>query len=571
MGTGQLDSQMLHIYGNVTGPPIPGNFRGLWDEYARATGLCDWLEKKGLRGKGWGVQGIVRMNAGFEMIWCDFSSDSVRLVSHLNVTAPLLGEVDEDGSRDHWKRSVAEKDEDEPTTSYFPLPPLPTRTDRVPEPTAAPGMPPNWRMRDSQREPFLKSQGWNWFLSSTTHYGSSGLGRLLGESRVKLLTCGFLNYYSPSFQSSALSRAEMEREALNLTIDGLWKGPGNSATRNEGLTFLTRRRRAHTLANVSTSDATIMREDSERVLAELMTTSPNCSGLDWTITTNEIVQTYAQPLASFLKTLQSFSSLPTNNDTALKNWMTSLRDDTHSFLLPFLLYPEGTDKHFWKKDSKLFRDTYARCHFHHTRLLDPEEGIILSPEENTLKWAVEETSSGICSVLVEVGLAVEGIWFESFNTPSLSLPRPKEKLEKAVKRWKEGVEELMTWLGWAGEWVACPQKCAWDETCFIPMWPLIARLGRGGGRPDGPPGPPGRGGKPNHGDGPPGRGGEHDGPGDAPPHDGGPPDGRKRPDFDHGPGDKNQTGDRPRGPPRWMVDESDLWEPRCVKAEYIMG
>lgn len=45
-----------------------------------------------LGGLGWGVEGIVRMNAGFEMIWCNFCSPSIRLLSHLNVTAPLLPE-----------------------------------------------------------------------------------------------------------------------------------------------------------------------------------------------------------------------------------------------------------------------------------------------------------------------------------------------------------------------------------------------------------------------------------------------------------------------------------------------
>src|SRR3954454_14909170 len=32
------------------------------------------------------------MNAGFEMIWCNFCSPSIRLLSHLNVTAQLLPE-----------------------------------------------------------------------------------------------------------------------------------------------------------------------------------------------------------------------------------------------------------------------------------------------------------------------------------------------------------------------------------------------------------------------------------------------------------------------------------------------
>src|SRR5271155_4270578 len=45
-----------------------------------------------LGGLGWGVEGIVRMNAGFEMICCNFSSPSIRLLRHLNVAAPLLPE-----------------------------------------------------------------------------------------------------------------------------------------------------------------------------------------------------------------------------------------------------------------------------------------------------------------------------------------------------------------------------------------------------------------------------------------------------------------------------------------------
>ena len=72
-GTGQLDTQMLHIWGNLSGPGKPDDgFRFLWDEYARAEGLCKWIADRELGGLGWGYEGIVRMNAGFEMIWCNF-------------------------------------------------------------------------------------------------------------------------------------------------------------------------------------------------------------------------------------------------------------------------------------------------------------------------------------------------------------------------------------------------------------------------------------------------------------------------------------------------------------------
>jgi len=40
----------------------------------------------------------------------------------------------------------------------------------------------------------------------------------------------------------------------------------------------------------------------------------------------------------------------------------------------------------------------------------------------------------------------------------------------------------MDWLGWA-MWQRCPRACAWDEQCYLPMWPIYL-----GGR--GPRGPP---------------------------------------------------------------------------------
>lgn len=96
----------------------------------------------------------MRMNAGFEMIWCDFESDTLRLVEHINVTAPLLhGPILED---------VAE-DEGTDIGSYLSL--LPTmislsQATQTNNPTERnPAMPPNFR-HDAAREPFIRSQGW---------------------------------------------------------------------------------------------------------------------------------------------------------------------------------------------------------------------------------------------------------------------------------------------------------------------------------------------------------------------------------------------------------------------------
>ncbi|KAG4031307.1 hypothetical protein MFRU_009g00950 [Monilinia fructicola] len=535
MGSGRMDTQMLHIYGNVTGPDPNGHFGpGLVQEYDRARGLCTWVREKGLGGRGWGVEGFVRMNAGFEMIWCDFEGDSLILVEHLNVTAPLLPE---NKPEDIHEGSAADM------TSFVPRLSTKTRSPKATEtknPTENnPALPPNFR-NDAHREPFLRSQGWGWFTSAATHYGSSGEGPGLGENRVKLLTCGILSYYSPKFENQATARAVIERDTLNLTSEGFWMGAlDKEGSRATALNALMRRRRLHTLDDVSTDEAAIMKEDSERVLNNLMGQSVNCSGIDWTSMTNEIIRTYASPLAQLLHSLQNYSSIPPSNRSAQRKWLSSIRDQTHSFLLPFLEYPSPKENpSIWSRESPLFQTTHSSCHYHHTRLLS-SPNIPLSSEERTLRSAIEDTQEQICYTIIDIGFATENIWNSTFNQPP---PNPNdhpapplEQNTKEVTRWIHSLEELMAWLGWAGEWTSCEGKCGVGERCYIPMWPML------GGK-----GPMRR---------PPPR--NKYGPGYG---YGGPPGG-----GDHRPG-----GAHP-GRPGWGIDETDLWQPRCVGMDYIMG
>lgn len=168
-------------------------------------------------------------------------------------------------------------------------------------------------------------------------------------------------------------------------------------------------------------------------------------------------------------------------------------------------------------------------------------------------------------MIIDVGFAVEKIWEQQFTTIETKKEKWERELSKEVKWWREGVEELMSWLGWAGNWARCEKQCGWDEKCYIPMWPMI-----GGNR------MPGRGRSPG-GDGPhrgPPDGGGGESPGDGPPP---PPPGEREPFLENDerqppPGYK-PPGRRPGrgGGPGWMVDESDLWEPKCIKVDYIMG
>ncbi|KAI1342913.1 hypothetical protein F5Y15DRAFT_412586 [Xylariaceae sp. FL0016] len=561
MGLGQLDTQMLHIWGNVSGPERDGGgFRGLWEEYARAHGLCDWLLESGLRGEGWGFEGVVRMNAAFEVIWCNFTSPSLRLLTHLNVTAPALpkeGETDDgsgyededenfDGIAVHLNPLPTENNAE---TSYYSLPPVPTRTDSSSGPSHPP-MPPNWRGgREPSRDPFLKSESWGWFSSATHHYGASRNGPGPGEVRAKVLGCGIISYYSPKYHSLATLRGHGEQLQFNLTEDGYWKGPGSASNRTLALQDLTRRRRYHHLENATTDEAAYMRHISREALRGILRNEANCSGADWPTMANEITQSATVQLQEMTIALSAYWQMGQlgRNQSALKSWLSDVRSQSHMFLVGFLEYPTTDDLSAWDTDSGLFNATYARCRYRYTRLMASPGSQSLHTEEKDLIWAVEETFGAICSVLLTIGFGIEKAWAQHFQRPkskrSVDTNLYLGQFGEMVATWIEGIEELKAWLGWADQFTGCTEVCAWNERCYIPMWPLIGFTGG----PRGP--PPGNGTRP-----PPG---EHHWP--PPPHD------------PH----QNHTGDAPSLPPRnrrpsWNFGETDLWEPKCIKASYFM-
>ncbi|CAJ2500465.1 Uu.00g033180.m01.CDS01 [Anthostomella pinea] len=554
MGLGQLDTQMLHVFGNVSGPNDSNRFRGLADEYARAHGLCDWLLETGLRGDGWGYEGVIRMNAAFEMIWCNFTSPSLRLLTHLNVTAPQLPQEYESESESEVQKMVFTETGtpnlgEGRETSYYSLPPTPTRTDSSTDPSRPP-KPPNWRGGwERSREPFVGSQTWGWFSSATLHYGSSKNGPGLGEVRAKVLNCGIMSYYSPQFENLKRLRAEDERMSLNLTADGFWKGEGLSGNRTLALKDLLRRRRYHHLENATSDEAALMRTSSERALRGLLEGDNDCSGADWGLMINEITQTTTLQLHEMTIAISSFPN-HAHNQSTLQFWMSSVRSQSHMFLVSFLEFPATKDLSVWDIGSDLFQETYARCRYRYTRLMAPSEDVALSPEEVDLRWVVEETFGAICSVLLTIGFGIERSWATHFQKPSTKKSLEIHATTSAsvnnhfahlATSWSSGIEELMAWLGWADESTGCSEVCAWNERCYIPMWPLIQL---GGGRPRR---PPGNGTYPH----PPGDfypppyrpGGNHTGDGPPPPPPGG------RPSFSFG--------------------EADLWEPKCINASYF--
>jgi hypothetical protein len=199
-----------------------------------------------------------------------------------------------------------------------------------------------------------------------------------------------------------------------------------------------------------------MRSNAERVLLDIVRGHQRqYSGADWYMIMNEIVQVYVVDLMRLQLLQNSSNNLHPANYTAVRDWMFLVWAQNHALLMPFLQYPLNiTDHTVWTPGSDLAKETFALCKYHHTRLLVPGEGIPLSTEEELLRWAVEEIMGAICYVTQEVGFAVEKTWLVYFNNKTASRGMTwlwGRKLQADARRWTRGIEELMAWLGWAGE------------------------------------------------------------------------------------------------------------------------
>ena len=484
---------MVFLYGNTTGITPPESARSgnpIFDEYGRARGLCKWVHDNGLVGSGWGVEGMVRMNAGFEMIWCNFNSPSIRLLSHLNVTAPLLMEspFDDDDDDDYGRPMTLTERVPElvegsvaSTASLFPLPSSTTRK-APPQPSGT--RPTHWE--DFRFEPFGLSSYREWFRSATWHYGSSGMGPGRPETRVKPSTCEFMSYYDPAFSRLASNRAINEQHSLNLTATGLWQVPGAHGNRTAALKELVRRRRNHTLAAIDASEARIMNAAIAKVLHAPGPTAKShdvkCTGVDWAATSYEISDRYSRPLLQLSHALTS-PPLPSEKSTAARNSLAQLRQKSHPLLMPFLEYPgscannSAFEDSQWSLESQTARTTLSRCRYSYTRLLYNAEGNLeneIGRPERVLIEATEDVLSAICTSIISVGFGIEYEWLSRWNTPNAIAIDPfLRNLTDLALSWHREVEELWAWLGWAGDEVRCEELCRPDEYCYIPMWPVM--------------------------------------------------------------------------------------------------
>jgi hypothetical protein len=470
IGRGELDSQQVFLYGNATGPPSKSAWFPLADEYGRAAKLCKWIQENDLGGLGWGIEGIVRMNAGFEMIVCNFTTPSLRLLSKVNISAPLLPkELPRESETDENLYSIQQAKQ-ALFQSAFPIPSATKTFDPV-SPTNGAALP---DLSTIFRQPFFLVRRWLWTESAIWRYGVSG-SRTSGENRVKLNMCGFITYYNEAFSNLRQATAKDARELFNLTKEGIWQGPGVSGNRSIALQDLMWRQRYHSLWNISQSEGPLINNMTYNMLKRLNTTwqpdrNDACSEVDWFSMFNTVAQSYGDRINQF-RNLLSESPLERKNSTKIREWFDTVRSHGHIFLYHFFEYPDPSNLDEYRPSSKTAQLAISRCKYQMTRLLESDEHTVLNPEESVLKRAVEEVLGTVCSVLMDISLSIEREWNKKHN-PAATAIFDLSTLEQRIAHWLNGLEQLQAWLGWESDRITCSKTCAWDEKCFIPMWPL---------------------------------------------------------------------------------------------------
>jgi hypothetical protein len=229
---GMLDSQMALLQNGVLNVPSE---QMVFDEDQRAVELCALVESLN-------IYGVVRMNAGFEVLLCDYASAGVRQVHASNVTVP--------GNREQEQDLSLPRD-------------------------------PNWVPPLGYGNFFAPQNSWEWIGSDTWHYGTEEAGAGGSkEARVSLDLCGFVSYYDPSLRS----------------FSGHYHGQQDVLYQNGwGL------RRCHRMLGISADDIRTMKSWLKQITALSI---QGYSGINWQALTETVVKQHGTRAREMLETIR---------------------------------------------------------------------------------------------------------------------------------------------------------------------------------------------------------------------------------------------------------------------------
>ncbi|KZT11628.1 uncharacterized protein LAESUDRAFT_692678 [Laetiporus sulphureus 93-53] len=477
--SGWLDSQEILIRGKgKSGDDDPTNYP-VWGEQRRLEELCRWGEK-------FDIEGFIRMNSAFEIMWCNFHSPSIQLVSRLNITAPGTPYFNESD----WPRRPPRGGLDA-TDGYS------SSLDDLPMENESPEDGPD---RGRQRRPGGDGPRRGPFGGAMSPFATTTFAEWLRaaswrafapQPHVRLDYGSFVTFYHPRLHSLASARAGQPM------------------------------RKHRAWLNLSDEDAqSVVREVEEVVQRPMWMRSG--SGMDWSALATNIVEEWTGRMVQLREFLGNASR--SLNESAYINTTETLwevRRLVYTPLNPYLDTTVAQNSSAWTwsdldvslssqfpprpphqsppppnpfpprlplpdshhppahppspPPSFLNTSALRRCTYSATGILHSAH-IHLTPQEDLLRVSVETVLERLCT---DYGT----IFVESMHADDHA---GLDDVKDMVIKWETRMLELMQWLDWT-EWLKCDEVCSSDEVCTMPVWPLnFMRRGprRGPGDPD---------------------------------------------------------------------------------------
>ncbi|CAE6405771.1 unnamed protein product [Rhizoctonia solani] len=407
--SGAADTQNLLAWGHIRNQTFS-------EERALIDDLCKW-------GNAFGIDGYVRMEMSFEIMYCDFYQ-GIEVVSSLHILPTEAGHMP---GGPPGKGPGGPPPPNKPNLSNGPPASPPARP-----PPHFPGepRPPNWKgaLLPMGERSFQAFQAGAWH------------NRAPGEVRVRLDAARLVSLYDPALRSGIQTR----------------KGLGKVQHRGKGL---------------SQEDIDTFRG---WVIDSVQPDPPVTSGVDWPALTTVIMDRYGSRL-EYLQSLLNPDPLSAN--------ATAIVQDVRTQLM-IILMPDLTPHSV--PNNVTFTSSSAAAQYSQTRrreirtnkwvkpILDHCSSYLVSRlpydtftrEERTLYAGVRGTLHEICRVL-------SLLWSEAYD------PLPETRPIDLVDRWRAQLDELMQWLDWP-MWNKCTPECGIDSICFIPTWPMGIGRGPGG-------------------------------------------------------------------------------------------
>lgn len=374
------------------------------------------------------------------MIWCNFSSPALELVSNLNITPP---------------------DTQPGTLPDFPFPPPPGREvvlqDLLDQESLRPvldlpedrpphrgpphrGPPGRWW----QPAPLARSGNYEWLRAASRR-------PFIPQPHITVFPASLVTFYHPRLTSLAPTRVNH-----TMTVHRAW-------------------------AEASDADVQSVLEELDKVLLRSEAEMQG-SGVDWQGLARDVIWGWADRIAEMDAMLSGQAENAT--EVALR-----VRALAYTPLSPYMepgTKPGASGRELFDEAAR------ARCESSATGFA--KGGMLLTVQEQLLRESINVVMRRLCD---DFGALFVESW-DVVATARSGLDDWKRTSASGVRAWQARVRALVAWLDWPA-WLRCEEVCGWEvsnfavhcrtslkllqSVCTVPVWP-IAWVGWGRGQQD---------------------------------------------------------------------------------------